>query len=75
MYSVEIYNRVRRACLKDGMSGREAARVFGVDRKTISKMLRHELPPGYRRATAPRRPTLDGYVGVIDEILNTDKAL
>ncbi len=38
-------------------------------------MLRHELPPGYRRSEAPRRPTLDGYVGVVDEILRTDKAL
>lgn len=46
MYSVDIYSRVRRACLKDGMSAREAARYFNKDRKTIAKMLRHELPPG-----------------------------
>ena len=38
-------------------------------------MLRHELPPGYRRCEEPRRPTLDAYVGIIDEILCTDKAL
>jgi transposase len=75
MYSVDIYSRVRRACLKDGMSAREAARVFGKDRKTIAKMLRHELPPGYRRSQAPRRPTLDAYVKIIDELLRTDKAL
>ncbi len=75
MYSVDIYSRVRRACLKDGMSAREAARYFNKDRKTIAKMLRHELPPGYRRSEAPRRPTLDDYVGVVDEILRTDKGL
>ena len=75
MYSVDVYNRVRRACLKDGMSAREVARVFGKDRKTIAKMLRHELPPGYRRSSAPRRPTLDGFIGVIDETLRTDKTL
>ncbi|MFT5272079.1 MAG: hypothetical protein ACI85V_002098, partial [bacterium] len=34
MYSVDIYSRVRRACLKDGMSSREAARYFNKDRKT-----------------------------------------
>ncbi|AGI68589.1 hypothetical protein OAN307_c30460 [Octadecabacter antarcticus 307] len=39
MYSVDIYNRVRRACLKDGMSARETARYFNKDRKTIAKML------------------------------------
>ena len=65
MYSVDIYSRVRRACLKDGMSSREAARYFNKDRKTIAKMLRHALPPGYRRSEAPRRPTLDAYVGMV----------
>ena len=75
MYSVDIYSRVRRACLKDGMSAREVARFFNKDRKTIAKMLRHELPPGYQRSEPPRRPTLDGFVGVIDDILRTDKAL
>ena len=74
MYSVDVYSRVRRACLKDGMSAREAARYFNKDRKTIAKMLCHALPPGYRRSEAPRRPTLDGYVGIIDEILRTDTA-
>ncbi len=54
MYSVDIYSRVRRACLKDGMSAREAARYFNKDRKTIAKMLRHELPPGYRRSDRRR---------------------
>ena len=49
MYSVDIYSCVRRACLKDGMSARAAALYFNKDRKTIAKMLRHELPPEYRR--------------------------
>jgi hypothetical protein len=75
MYSVDIYSRVRPACLNVGMSSQEAARYFNKDRKTIAKMLRHALPPGYRRSEAPRRPTLDAYVGIIDEILCTDKAL
>ena len=75
MYSVDIYNRVRRACLKDGKPSRETAWYFNKDRKTIAKMLRHALPPGYRRSEAPRRPTLDANVGIIDEILNSDKAL
>ena len=75
MYSVDIYSRVRRACLKDGMSAPEAAGYSNKDRKTIAKMLRHELPPGYWRSQAPRRPTLDDHVGVIDEILRTDTAL
>ncbi len=46
MYSVDIYCRVRRACLVDGMSAREAALHFNKDRKTIAKMLQHKLPWG-----------------------------
>ena len=75
MYSVDTYNRIRRACLKDGMSVRAAALYFNKDRKTIAKMLRYELPPGYRRSEPPHRPTLDAYVVIIEEILRTDKAL
>ena len=75
MYSVAIYSRVRRACLKNGMSARAAAHHFNKDRKTIAKMLEHDVPPGYRRSEEPRRRTLDGYVAIIDEILRTDKAL
>ena len=35
MYRVEMYARVRRACRVEGMSTREASRVFGLDRKTV----------------------------------------
>jgi transposase len=54
------------------MSIREAARVFGVHRKTVRKVLRFSIPPGYQRSGAPRRPKLDGFTGVIDQILATD---
>ena len=50
MHSVDLYSRVRRVCLKDGMSAREVVRYFNKDRKTIAKMLRHALPPGCRRS-------------------------
>jgi hypothetical protein len=38
---VEIYARVRRAVLVEGVSRRAAAREFGLARKTVSKMLAH----------------------------------
>ncbi len=49
MYRVELCARGRRACHVEGMSAREAARVFGVDRRTVAKMLAYAVPPGYRR--------------------------
>ena len=39
MYYVEMYARVRRACMVEGMSVREASRVFGLHRDTVRKML------------------------------------
>ena len=56
MYHVEMYARVRRACMVEGMSVREASRVFGRHRDTVRKMLAWSAPPGYRRQDPPRRP-------------------
>ena len=75
MYKVEMYARVRRACMVDGMSTREAARVFGLHRDTVRKMIQYSVPPGYRRRSPPRRPKLDPYRGVIDRILDDDRSL
>ena len=75
MYSVELYMRVRRACMVDGMSVREASRVFGLHRDTVRKTLKYAAPPGYRRRKAPRRPKIGPYTGVIDEILRSDMSL
>ena len=49
MYKVEMYARVRRACMVEGLSIREAAREFGLHRDTVRKMLKYSVPPGYRR--------------------------
>ena len=75
MYSVELYSRVRRACHVDGMSKSAAARLFGVNRKTVSKMLAHSVPPGYRRKGPPVRPKLDPFIPIIDQILEEDRSL
>ena len=72
MYKVDVYLRVRRAVMVDGMSMREAARTFGLHRDTVRKMLAYSVPPGYRRQIPPRRPKLDPYTGVIDRILEDD---
>ena len=75
MYSVELYARVRRACHVDGLSERAAARLFGIDRKTVAKILKHSVPPGYRRSKLPARPKLDPFLPIIDQILEADRAL
>ena len=52
MYSVELYMRVRRACMVDGMSVREASRVFGLHRDTVRKMIKYA---GLPQAKASRK--------------------
>ena len=43
--------------------------VFGIDRKTVAKMMAFSVPPGYRRSGPPRRPKLDPFTGIVSRIL------
>ncbi len=65
MYTVELYARVRRAIMVEGLSRREAAKRYGVHRNTITKMLSFSVPPGYRRRERPISPKLGPYMGWI----------
>jgi transposase len=73
MFKVELYGRVRRAVLVDGLSQRAVAREFGISRKSVRKMVAFSVPPGYRREQPVARPKLDAFVGVIDAMLEEDK--
>ena len=73
MYGVELYAAVRLAVVEEGLSHREAGRRFGIDRRTVKKMLRYSAPPGYRRRKPVRRPKLEGFTGIIDAILEADR--
>ena len=70
---MDLYAQVRRAVRIEGLSERAAARRFGIDPRTVSKMLKFSVPPGYRRSKPPVRPKLDPFIGVIDRILADDK--
>jgi transposase len=72
MKLVDLYGRVRYAVRIEGISRREAARRFGIDPRTVAKMLAFSVPPGYRRSRPPARPKLDPFVGIIDRILDED---
>ena len=56
------------------MSIREAARQFGLARKTIRKMLAYSIPPGYARKKPVVKPKLGPWLGIIDQILEDDKS-
>src|SRR5215472_10448995 len=73
MKGVELYAQVRFAVQIEGLSRREAARRFGIDPRTVAKMLAFSVPPGYRRRRPPARPKLDRFTGIIDAILAADE--
>ena len=61
---MDVYLRVRRAVMVEGRSIREAARVFGLHRDMVRKMLEYSVPPGYRRqSTLQECPKLEPFTG------------
>jgi transposase len=73
MFAVEVYAAVRHFVFIEGNSRREAARVFGLSRETVSKMCRFSLPPGYTRTKPVTKPKLGTLLPVIDAILEADR--
>jgi len=73
MFAVEVYAAVRCFVFVDGNSRREAARVFGLSRETVTKMCRFSLPPGYTRTMPVVKPKLGALLPVIDAILEADR--
>jgi len=73
MFAVEVYAAVRHFLFIEGNSRREAARVFGLSRETVSKMCRFSPPPGYTRTRPAAKPKLGALLPVIDAILEADR--
>ncbi|MBU6373920.1 MAG: IS21 family transposase [Alphaproteobacteria bacterium] len=72
MKDMDVYESVRRFVMIEGGSRRAAARLFGIDRKTVDKCLAFSAPPGYRLGEPRRRPKIGPYLGVIEAILAAD---
>ncbi len=69
MFAVEVYAAVRHFVLIQRNSQRDAARVFGLSRETVSKMCRFSLPPSYTGVKPVGKPKLGALLPVIDSIL------
>jgi hypothetical protein len=64
MKDVELYAKVRYAVRIEGLSKRAVARRFGIDPRTVDKMLEFSVPPGYRRSKPPVKPKLGPFIGI-----------
>src|SRR4051812_16432373 len=70
---MENWAEIRRRVLVDGLSKRAACRAYDIHWDTLTKILGHPEPPGYRRTSPRPRPKLDPFLGVIHQILQDDK--
>ncbi len=68
---MEQWSEIRRKVLVEGVSKRPICRDYGLGWWTLSKILDHSEPPGYRTRQLRAKPRLGPFIGVIDEILAT----
>jgi predicted transcriptional regulator len=73
MYQVDVYVRVCRACLVEGQNIRNIASEFGLNRRTVQKMLKHAVLAGYQRKQIVHQPKLGPYLEFIVQLIAEDK--
>lgn len=67
-----MYEEVRRSVLVEGLSKREAAKLYGINRRTVAKMCKYATPPKYKRKKGKLYPKIGEYRDKINLILKND---
>jgi len=70
---VQTYAKVRQAHFREGKSQRELSIEYGLNRRTVQKMLKQSIPPGYQRQKEVVRFKLAEHIVWIDDIIESDK--
>ena len=70
---MELWTKIRRDVLVDGMSRRKACRKYNLNFRTIQKILNHPEPPEKPKGYARAKPKIGPFISVIHEILEADK--
>jgi len=70
---MEKWAEIRRRVLNREISKRAACREYDIHWETLDKILRFEEPPGYRQSTPRKKPKIEPFVPIIDEILSGDR--
>jgi transposase len=70
---MEMWTEVRRRVLTGELSKRSACREYGINWRTLAKMLSHAEPPEYRRTANRGKPILGPHLSWIHEVLEQDK--
>jgi transposase len=70
---VELYEQIRKAQARDGVSIRELARRFGVHRRDVRAALSSPVPPPRKKPVARPAPVLGPWKATIDGWLAADR--
>ena len=70
---MDKWAEIRRLVFVEGKSKRSVCQQFGIHWDTLSKILEHSEPPGYRLRKPRHKRKIGPYLGVIDEILRLDQ--
>jgi len=66
---------IRHKVLVEGVSKREILRQKKIHWRTLEKILRDSVSPGYQRTAPIAKPKIDPFLGKIQEILTADKQM
>ena len=73
MYTdMEQWAEVRHEVLVQGASKRSVCRKYNLHWDTLSKILSHAQPPGYRQTAVRKKPKLADFLPILEEILRQD---
>ena len=70
---MDKWAEIRRLVFVEGKSKRSVCRQFEIHWDTLSKILEHSEPPGYRLREPRHKRKIGPYLGIIEEILRRDK--
>jgi hypothetical protein len=70
---MEFWTEVRRQVLTNELSRRGACAKYGLGWHTLTKILAHDEPPGYRKSQPRAKPKIDAFLPVIRQILIDDR--
>ena len=70
---MKLWNEVRRYVLVEGHSKRSACRKFEIHWGTLTKILEHPAPPGYRRAKPPSQKKINKMLPILHRWLEEDR--
>jgi transposase len=69
------WTEIRRRVLVDGQSKRSVCQEFDIHWDTLTKILGHSEPPGYRQGRPRHKPKIGPFLEVIEEILRHDQTV